>query len=265
MNNMNARRLLMLCGLALATVPLVSAQTWINEDFSGSLDFTNDWGRLGSGGSPSPSTADGVLTTTQTSTASDNRSLIWTKASDYNFYTDPITMTAELSDLSGAGDTGTVHRYLMISSTDDTNNGYQSGDNGVWLSALNTGGQEYLEVGTRRSGVNNVDRQTYSGTLTSMSLTLDGGNYTVNTTGITGDGSSFSGTLNGLGSLVESDFDGDFQFNMGVANQEDVSTAPSAEWNSVTVIPEPGTLGLVAIAMGVLALSHRKRKGARQN
>jgi len=262
MNTMTTRRLLMLCGLALATVPLVSAQTSINEDFSGSLDFTNDWGRLGSGGSPSPSTAGGVLTTTQSSTDSDNRSLIWTRASDYNFYTDPITMTAELSDLSGVGGTGTVHRYLMISSTDDDHTGYQLGDTGVWLSALNTGGQEYLEVGTRRDGTNVVDRQTYSGTLTSMSLTLDGGNYTVNTTGITGDGSSFSGTLDAA--LTESEFD-QFQFNMGVANEGAVSTAPSAEWNSVTVIPEPGTLGLVAIAMGVLALSHRKRKGARQN
>ena len=77
-----------------------------------------------------------------------------------------------------------------------------------------------------------------------------------------GTGNSFNGTL---ANVIASEYDGDFRFAMGAANsyQGTVTTGASAVWDSVSVVPEPGTLALLAIGAGGLMASRRRLRFSR--
>ena len=259
--------------LNLVFQTVVSA-TLIHDDFSGVTLDTNRWGSAFTGGAAAPSQAGGGLTTSVTTGGQNQRSLIYSVATDFDFTVQPLTLSANISSLGGAGTiTNPVNRYFLIGSfgtNTETVSRYYPGSElrfGVWLSAGQTNGANYLEVGTVRIGTVTTTRQIYSGELTSMSMTLNGTAYSVSASGTggfsVGTGNSFNGTL---ANVIASDYDGDFRFAMGAANsyQGAVATGASAVWDSVAVVPEPGTLVLLVIGAGGVIASRRRSRLSRR-
>ena len=258
--------------LNLGFLTLASA-TFIQEDFSGASLNSSIWGSANTGGAAAPSQAGGGLTTSVTTSGQNQRSLIYSVATDFDFTVQPLTLSANISSLGGVGTLSQpVNRYLLIGSfgtNTETLSRYYPGSElrfGVWLSAGQTNGVNYLEVGTVRIGNVTTTRQIYSGDLTAMSLTLNGTAYSVSASGTggfsVGTGNSFNGTL---ANVIASEYDGDFRFAMGAANsyQGTVTTGASAVWDSVSVVPEPGTLALLAIGAGGLMASRRRLRFSR--
>ena len=258
--------------LNLGFLTLASA-TFIQEDFSGATLNSSIWGATNTSGAAAPSQAGGGLTTSVTTSGQNQRSLIYSVATDFDFTVQPLTLSANISSLGGVGALSQpVNRYLLIGSfgtNTETLSRYYPGSElrfGVWLSAGQTNGVNYLEVGTVRIGNITTTRQIYSGDLTAMSLTLNGTAYSVSASGTggfsVGTGNSFNGTL---ANVIASEYDGDFRFAMGAANsyQGTVTTGASAVWDSVSVVPEPGTLALLAIGAGGLIASRRRLRHSR--
>jgi len=274
MNKSIFRRVLWMCGLYLVSVTLAPASL-IQDGFSGTSVNTNIWGTAFTGGASAPSQADGKLTTQVTTTSQNQRTLLHSLRTDLDFFAQPLTMSADIASLGGTGsELRPVNRYLLIGSfgtNTETLSQYYPGSElrfGVWLSAGQTNGVNYLEVGTVRIGNVTTTREVYTGTLSSMSIVLDGTSYSVSATGTdgfsVGIANSFSGTL---ANVIASEYNDHFRFAMGAANSHlgSVTAGASAEWDSVSVIPEPGTLGLTAMALGVLSLCRYKLNRSRRN
>lgn len=251
-----------------------ASATLIQDDFSGASLNTNVWGSAFTGGAAAPSQAGGELTTSVTTGGQNQRSLIYSQETDFNFSLQPITMSADIVALGGEGSaTQPVNNYLLIGSfgtNTEVLSRYYPGSElrlGVWLSAGETNGVNYLEVGTVRIGSITTARYEYSGELTSMSMTLYGTSYSVTAEGINGfsvgSGNGFTGTLANVNSAEYND---QYRFAMGSANsyQGGVTTGASAIWDSVSVVPEPGTLALLLIGVGGLAVSRKISRRARR-
>ena len=273
MNAVFCRAVQLGVSLNLVFLTLASA-TLIQDDFSGASLNTGIWGATNTSGAAAPSQAGGGLTTSVTTGGQNQRALIYSVATDFDFTVQPITLSANISSLGGEGTLSQpVNRYLLIGSfgtSAENLNRYYPGTElryGVWLSAGQTNGVNYLEVGTVRIGNVTTTRQIYSGELTSMSMTLNGTAYSVSAGGTggfsVGSGSGFSGTL---ANVIASDYDGDFRFAMGAANsyQGAVTTGASAVWDSVSVVPEPGTLAMLVLGAGGLMASRRRLRHSRR-
>ncbi|HMP76083.1 MAG TPA: hypothetical protein PKE12_07300 [Kiritimatiellia bacterium] len=219
------------------------------DEFGGASIDTAIWGSANTGAASAPSQTGGKLITTVTGTGQNQRSLIYSLRTNLNFFARSLTLSADIAALGGTGsDIRPVNRYLLIGSFGtgaETFSRYYPGTEltyGVWLSAGQTNGVNYLEVGTVRIGNVTAIRQVYSGVLTNMSLLLDKTSFSVTASGTggfsVGSGNSFTGTL---ANVVEADYAGRFRFAMGAANsyQGAVTAGASAEWNNVSIVPTP--------------------------
>ena len=269
MNDMIRRHVQWVSCLYLLTVPLVSANL-IQDDFSGVSIDTGLWGATNTSGASVPAQVDGKLTTLVTVTGQNNRALLYSVRTDLNFFAQPITLSANIATLGGTGSVlYPVNRYLMIGSfgtnTEVVSRFYPGTELrfGAWLLAGETNGVNYLEVGTVRIGNVTAARQVYSGVLTNMSLVLNRTAYSVTASGSggfsVGSGNSFTGTL---ANVFSNEFNSIFRFAMGAANsyQGAVTAGASAEWESISVIPEPAFLSLVLVLGGGMIVWRNKRK-----
>ena len=249
MNSLFIKDMQRVCLLNLVFLSLASASL-IQDNFEGASLDTNLWGYANTGGALAPAMADGGLATQVSTNAQNQRSLIYSVKTDFDFTAKPITLSADISALGGEGAVSQpVNRYLLIGSfgtQTEVLNRYYPGSElryGVWLSAGQTNGVNYLEVGTVRIGNVTTTRVTYAGQLTSMSLTLHGNSYSVSASGTggfsVGTGTGFTGTL---ANVIASEYNAHFRFALGAANsyQGAVTTGASVEWESVSVNPEPG-------------------------
>ncbi len=250
------KKLCILIAGAVCTVMVLESRANLLDDFNDGTIDSGLWGTANTGGASAPSESGGSLNTLTTSSGGFQRSLVYSLATNYNFFANPIEIDAAFTSLGGSGDADSpVDRYVLIGNDDPetTSHYYPSSElnpAGIWASVQNENGTNYVEVGTVRIGSFSSDRRSFTGTLSDLSLELDGQNYTVTASG---SGFSMSGGNSFAGShtLVEADFDGNYRFAMGAANrQSDVSSGSTAEWDSisVTVIPEPASLALFALA-----------------
>ena len=231
----------------------------------GSID-AGIWGSANTGGANAPTESGGVLNTTVTSSSSNHRSLLYSLATDFDFYATPFTVQASISSLGGTGDADSpVDRYLLIGNDNpETLSQYYPSTElnpaGVWVSIQNENGVNYVELGTVRVGVLTSDRRSFTGSLEDITLELDGQNYTV-----TGSGSGFSmaggNNFSGSHTLVAGDFSSTYRFAIGAGNRQSAVTSGSVGvWDSVVVssVPEPGTLSFFVIALGCVTLIRRR-------
>lgn len=269
MNKTICRQVQWVCCLNLLFLTVATAGL-IQDDFSGASLNATVWGATNTSGAVLPSQAGGQLTTSVTTAGQNQRALIYSVATDFDFTAQPLTLSADIASLGGTGaQLFPVNRYMLIGSfgtNPEILNRYYPGSElrlGVWLSAGQTNGVNYLEVGTVRIGNITTTREIYSGSLSSMSLLLDGTNYSVLASGTdgfsVGSGSGFSGTL---ANVIASEYNGHFRFAMGSANsyQGSVTTGATAAWDSVSVVPEPGTLSLMLVAGGLVVGWQKRRK-----
>ncbi len=275
MNTLSLKRALSAVSIFLTSFTLVSAQTWINDSFNSTLD-AGVWVAT-SAGSGSATVSGGNLNISGVTTSNSHRALLLSQATDFNFFDAPITMTTTFTSLGGEGSaTIPVNRYMLIGSPGShatppfANSRYYVGtelNTGVWLSAGNLNGANYLEVGNVRAGNVTTFRRNYTGDLSSMSLSLNGLSFSVSATGTGGfvlDGPAFSGTLD---RITEAHFNSTvdsgasiFRFAIGASNGAGtVTSGAAAQFDSVVVIPEPGTLALVGIALAALVIGKRKQ------
>jgi len=249
MKNMKCNHLNWIYCFFFASITLASASQ-IQDDFSGASLDSNLWGAAHTGGASAPYQVGGILTTTVGETGQNQRSLIYSVRTDLDFTAKPITLSANIAFLGGAGaETQPVNRYLLIGSFgegSETMSRYYPGSElpyGVWLSAGQTNGVNYLEVGTVQIGKVSTTRTVYTGKLTSMSLTLNGVSYSVSASGTDefsmGPGNSFTGMLENFHPW---EYKNHFRFAMGAANsyQGAVTVGATAGWDSVAVTPGPG-------------------------
>ena len=248
MNDMIRRHVQWACCVGLWLTPMAFSCPTL-DDFGGASVDTAVWGSANTGSANAPSQANGKLYTTVTGTGQNQRSVLYSLRTNLNFFTQAITLSADIAALGGTGSgTRPVNRYLMIGSFGagaETFSRYYPGTEltyGVWLSAGQTNGVNYLEVGTVRIGTVTTIRQVYSGVLTNLSLVLNKTSFSVTASGSggfsVGSGNSFTGML---ANVSESDYAGRFRFAVGAANSYEgvVTAGASAEWNSVSVVPAP--------------------------
>ena len=249
MNSMLFKDMQRVCLLNLVFLSLASASL-IKDDFEGASLDTNLWGYANTEGAVAPAKAGRGLATHVSTNDQNHRALIYSVKTDFDFTAKSLTLSARISALGGEGSVSQpVNRYLLIGSFGtqaEVLNRYYPGSElryGVWLLAGQTNGVNYLEVGTVRLGNVTTTRAIYTGQLTSMSLTLYGTSYSVSARGTggfsVGTGAGFSGTL---ANVYAAEYNGHFRFAMGAANsyQGAVTTGAAADWESVSVIPEPG-------------------------
>lgn len=231
--------------------PAVSPSALISDGFNDGTIDSAKWDPHSSGGAVAPAESGGLLTTTISATGSDQRSLVYSDSTNFNFYSDPITINLSIVSKSGQGSAGTtVHRFGMIYYDAGDVYRYVAGpvDAGVYIAAVNHEGTEKVEFGRIKvgEGIGQAVQRTYSGTLTDLALTLDGQNYTV-----TASGSSFSmsggNTFTGTIDLVESDFNNSFTFSVGVSHRGSVTAAGSAEWNKASLTTPADSATLLSV------------------
>ena len=235
------------CFFNFVFLTLASASL-IQDDFDGiSLD-TKIWGKANTGGAAAPMLVDGRLIAQVATNSQNQRSLIYSTRTDLDFTSKNLTLSVNLSSLGGKGGVEQpVNCFLLIvcpGTQPEVVSRYYPGSElplGVWLSAGQTNGVNYLEVGTVRLGRVETVRKVYQGVLSSMSLTLLGESYSVSASGkdgfSVGENNRFSGTLP---NIHAEEYRGPCRFAMGVANsyQGAVSEGASALWDSVVVTKE---------------------------
>ena len=244
MSNRFSKLIQRVCSFNFVFLTLASASL-IQDDFNGITLDTNIWGNAHTGGAVAPMLLDGRLTMQVQTNSQNQRSLIYSTRTDLDFTSKKLTLTANISSLGGKGSVEQpVNCFLLIGcpgTQPETLSRYYPGSElplGAWLSAGQTNGVKYLEVGTVRLGRVETVRKVYEGVLSSMSLTLLGDSYSVSARGgegfRVGENNQFSGTL---ANIHAAEYSGHCRFVMGVANsyQGAVAEGASAVWESVDV------------------------------
>ena len=179
---------------------------------------------------------------------SNQRALLASVATNFNFLATPMSITLDVTSVSGgnAGGTSFADRYVMISSTTGSERNYISGSSGpaVYASIARNGTTNLLQVGGIVGGNFNTRQAAYTGDVTQIVLTFNSVGYSITGSGTNGfslsggDITALWGTSN---NPTLTNWNG-FRLATGVSNRGAQTETNSARYNQIEVNSLPYTI-----------------------
>lgn len=181
-----------------------------------------------------------------------------------NFYSEPVTYSLNGVNFTTPSSASTEYFLNMFVGVDGTAAGLGGNSDGIWVRARADGAIYAIGKKNGGSNYNLIDPQlgAWSGTLTALSLTMNGENFTINWTS-TGSGSN---SISGTTGITESDWSATgstFAVHFQTTNNGGVTYNLSGSIDDISVIPEPSTMGMMGMAVTVLGVFLFRRRLAK--